>query len=471
MNEKEIIRESMSHEQSKSAELIRLESDVKALTEARSEDKKYIEMLEKELRNCSQEIGYLQDELNLRNVEANCVGEHVHSLELKLSEVRELREKVTELMEELHKSGSQCLFLKRALEHKEMELQNSTSHIEKLENAISSIALESQCEIESVKLDSMDLEQRYLEAKKLDEQAIQEKANMESLIEELEVRLEETEQMVSNLENDNRELHEKLRKSEENVKMFYETVEEHLDKWFRSNNKSVFCTPGVSNQPFHTKLENRLPTLEQLCSREVLEPFLSKLAAVKTCDDDLKEEMEKMSNHICESELLVKQLKEELREEKAKAKEEAEDLTQEMAELRYQITDMLEQECKRRSCIEQASLQRIAELEAQVREEQRKYFIAIRRYHEAQKLAESRSAELHHLKNALALQELCPSGRPPIVSQKTGVCSCGDCKISNPLRGCFDEVLIDAEISDEARADAQVHQPAIEWYSEEIDDT
>lgn len=192
------------------------------------------------------------------------MGEHVHSLELKLSEVRELREKVTELMEELHKSGSQCLFLKRALEHKEMELQNSTSHIEKLENAISSIALESQCEIESVKLDSMDLEQRYLEAKKLDEQAIQEKANMESLIEELEVRLEETEQMVSNLENDNRELHEKLRKSEENVKMFYETVEEHLDKWFRSNNKSVFCTPGVSNQPFHTKLENRLPTLEQL---------------------------------------------------------------------------------------------------------------------------------------------------------------------------------------------------------------
>lgn len=37
-----------------------------------------------------------------------------------------------------------------------------------------------------------------------------------------------------------------------------------------------------------------------------------------------------------------------------------------MAELRYQITEKLEQECKRRSCVEQASLQRIAELEAQV---------------------------------------------------------------------------------------------------------
>lgn len=49
-----------------------------------------------------------------------------------------------------------------------------------------------------------------------------------------------------------------------------------------------------------------------------------------------------------------------------KAREEAEDLAQEMAELRYQITGLLEEECKRRACIEQASLQRIAELEAQV---------------------------------------------------------------------------------------------------------
>lgn len=49
-----------------------------------------------------------------------------------------------------------------------------------------------------------------------------------------------------------------------------------------------------------------------------------------------------------------------------KAKEEADDLAQEMAELRYQMTSLLEEECKRRACIEHASLQRIAELEAQV---------------------------------------------------------------------------------------------------------
>ena len=52
--------------------------------------------------------------------------------------------------------------------------------------------------------------------------------------------------------------------------------------------------------------------------------------------------------------------------EKLKAKEEAEDLAQEMAELRYQITGLLEEECKRRASIEQAALQRIAELEALV---------------------------------------------------------------------------------------------------------
>lgn len=59
-------------------------------------------------------------------------------------------------------------------------------------------------------------------------------------------------------------------------------------------------------------------------------------------------------------------MQEELKQEKLKAKEEAEDLTQEMAELRYKMTCSLDEERKRRVCIEQASLQRIAELEAQV---------------------------------------------------------------------------------------------------------
>lgn len=59
-------------------------------------------------------------------------------------------------------------------------------------------------------------------------------------------------------------------------------------------------------------------------------------------------------------------VQEELKQEKLEAKEEAEDLTQEMAELRYKMTCLVDEERKRRVCVEQASLQRIAELEAQV---------------------------------------------------------------------------------------------------------
>lgn len=55
-----------------------------------------------------------------------------------------------------------------------------------------------------------------------------------------------------------------------------------------------------------------------------------------------------------------------MKEGRLRAKEEAEDLAQEMAELRYQMTGLLEEECKRRACVEQISLQRISELEAEV---------------------------------------------------------------------------------------------------------
>ncbi|XP_057519908.1 uncharacterized protein LOC130800413 [Amaranthus tricolor] len=82
---------------------------------------------------------------------------------------------------------------------------------------------------------------------------------------------------------------------------------------------------------------------------------------------------EDMSSELVKYEELVKQLKEELKKEKLRSKEEAEDLTQEMAELRYQLTELLEEERKRRSCIEQVSLQRISKLEAQLREEKRRY--------------------------------------------------------------------------------------------------
>ncbi|KAJ4910633.1 Uncharacterized protein Rs2_05254 [Raphanus sativus] len=80
------------------------------------------------------------------------------------------------------------------------------------------------------------------------------------------------------------------------------------------------------------------------------------LSSLKTRRDSLGSKL---------SELLEAKSNEELKEEKLKAKEEAEDLIQEMAELKYKMTCLLDEERKRRVCIEQASLQRIAELEAQ----------------------------------------------------------------------------------------------------------
>ncbi|KAF9667662.1 hypothetical protein SADUNF_Sadunf15G0047000 [Salix dunnii] len=90
--------------------------------------------------------------------------------------------------------------------------------------------------------------------------------------------------------------------------------------------------------------------------------------------------MERMSHEIRKYEVLVKQLKDELREEESKANEEPDDLAQKMVELRYQMTGLLEERC---ACIEQASLQRISELEAQIEREQRKFFAAVRHIHEA----------------------------------------------------------------------------------------
>uniref|UniRef100_A0A453B684 Uncharacterized protein n=1 Tax=Aegilops tauschii subsp. strangulata TaxID=200361 RepID=A0A453B684_AEGTS len=113
--------------------------------------------------------------------------------------------------------------------------------------------------------------------------------------------------------------------------------------------------------------------------------------------------LEKMGKQNEEPELIIEQLKVELREQKLKAKEDAEDLTQEMAELRYQITGMLEEEYKRRSCIEQAAIQQIQQLEAQVSKEQRKLSGALRQLQESHELADTQATEIKKLKDALGV--------------------------------------------------------------------
>ncbi|XP_071711582.1 uncharacterized protein [Rutidosis leptorrhynchoides] len=286
--EKEMLKES-------SVELIRsLESHAKTLSETRSNDKKRIQDLERELSNCSQQIDYLQDQLNSRDTRINHMTDYIHNLELKLRSKEDLDEIVKSLEQDLKACNSVNLGLIEKLENNEYELQNSTLCIEKLEESISNIYLDFQCDMESMKLELMAIEDSFLEAKKVQEETAQEHDQIQI----------QNAQNVKRLIKENEELKDKLKMYERN-----------------------------------TDSENKL---------------------------------EKWSSQIHEYELLVNQLKEQLREEKLKAKEEGEDLAQEMAELRYRLTGLLEEECKKRAFIEKRALQRITELEAQIEKERRK---------------------------------------------------------------------------------------------------
>ncbi|XVE56853.1 hypothetical protein DITRI_Ditri04bG0043900 [Diplodiscus trichospermus] len=353
--EKEMLKES----QSQGFELIRkLELHEKSISEARAEDKKHIQKLERELKNCSQEIDYLQDQLSARNEEINYLNDHVHNLEIKLAGMEGLQEKIDWLIGELNRSNSERLLLMQEIENKEKELQQSALCIEKLEESVSSMALESQCEIESMKLDIIALEQACLEAKKTEEENVKKKSEMNVLIEELEFQLQNAQEIIEALDNENKELRGKLVTSEKSAKIFCQKIKE----WLKSKDKSQLNMHSVLSEP-----ESKITISKDTSGcKELFSALLSEVALVLESDSSSKEQIEIMSHQINEYELLVKQLKEELREQKLKAKEEAEDLAQEMAELRYQMMGLLEEERKRRACIEQASLQRIAELEAQI---------------------------------------------------------------------------------------------------------
>ncbi|XVF50027.1 hypothetical protein PTKIN_Ptkin04bG0062600 [Pterospermum kingtungense] len=363
--EKEMLKES----QPQGFDLIRrLELHVKSLSEARFEDEKHIQKLERELKNCSQEIDYLQDQLSARNEEVNCLNDHVHNLEMKLAGMEDLQGKFDG---DLNKSNSERFLLMQEIENKEEKLQQSALCIEKLEESVSSMALESQCEIESMKLDITALERKCLEAKKNEE----EKSEMNVLIEELEVQLQNAQEIIEARDNENKELREKLITSEKNAKIFCQKIK----GWLKSKDKSQ-----LNMQSFLSEPESMITISKDTSGyKELFDLFISEVALVLEYNSNSKEQIEIMSHQINEYELLVKQLKKELREQKLKAKEEAEDLAQEMAELRYQMMGLLEEECKRRACIEQASLQRIAELEAQIQKRPQNSVAVVRRLDES----------------------------------------------------------------------------------------
>ncbi|XP_022886080.1 putative leucine-rich repeat-containing protein DDB_G0290503 isoform X1 [Olea europaea var. sylvestris] len=365
--EKEMLKDSKSQ----SFEFIRsLEMHVKTLSDAHAEDKKHIQGLERELSNCSQEIDFLQDQLNTRNSEVNCLGEEICSLQLKLADMEILEEEVERLRECVKITESEKSFLMHEIEDKAVELTNSNLCIEKLEESISSVGLEYQCEIETMKLDLLALEQNLFETKKTLEERTQENSRMNELIQEHELRFQEAEKVIVSLDKENKDLKEKLKTFDENAKSFVHEVEEKFREWLVKDD-----VHALSNLEKDTRT----------CGN-ILGPLLAKLAIPGASDADLKNRMDEMLHQIDEYEGVVTQLKEELRMERFKAKEEAEDLAQEMAELRYQMTGMLEEERKRRAYVEHISLQRISELEAQIAKERQKSFnsqeLAVRHIHE-----------------------------------------------------------------------------------------
>lgn len=164
-----------------------------------------------------------------RNTEVDFLSDHVHSLELKLADMEHIQDKARQWEEELRRSNSERLLMMEELQSREEELQYAALCMEKLEESISSSALEFQCEIESLKLDMMALEHTCFEAKKTQNEHLQEKAKMESSIEELKDRFEHAQETIAHLNDENNKLRENLATSERTARLFRQKVEELVD--------------------------------------------------------------------------------------------------------------------------------------------------------------------------------------------------------------------------------------------------
>lgn len=165
--------------------------------------------------------------------------EEVCSLKLKLEDMEILEEETGRLKEELEISHADRLILMQKLENKELELQSSTLLIEKLEESISSMGLEYQCEIESLKLDLTALEQNCFESKKSQENTAQENARMNALFHDLELRFQDAENFIEYLEKENGNLREQLQIYEKNAKVFCQNVEEQFPQLLVTGNEEA----------------------------------------------------------------------------------------------------------------------------------------------------------------------------------------------------------------------------------------
>ncbi|CAN0896066.1 hypothetical protein LINGRAHAP2_LOCUS18246 [Linum grandiflorum] len=308
-------------------------------------------------------IDYLQDQLGSRTAELFSLRKHVDELELKLAKMEDMEVKVDRLSDELERSNAEKLLLIEELQMKDVELQCSALHVRRLEESVCSVTLDSQCEIEGMRLDMMAMEQACFEARKAQEDTIRENASLNKLIKELEIRINEKPAVV--LERENKELSDKLRASEICAQEFIDRIDKGLENKSRTMDDRAIVSREVS-----------------ACGDVLGELFL-KLPMALAAEVDSKEKLDNMSCKITNYESIVRKLKEELKEVKLKAEEEGEDLAQEMAELRYETTCLLEEERKRRAMVEVASIHRIAELESQIRKYRRESVAMVRHLEEA----------------------------------------------------------------------------------------
>lgn len=134
------------------------------------------------------------------------MGEQIHSLELKLTELEKFPERVRVMDNELVRSDSQCWLLMEEIRCKEEELQKAALQIDKLESA----ALDSQCEIESLKLDLTTLEQRLFDAESFPQHIVEHKAKIDKQLREHELQLHEARETIDQLVLENKQLEELL---------------------------------------------------------------------------------------------------------------------------------------------------------------------------------------------------------------------------------------------------------------------
>ncbi|MCO5564403.1 hypothetical protein L7F22_018064 [Adiantum nelumboides] len=132
-----------------------------------------------------------------------------------------------------------------------------------------------------------------------------------------------------------------------------------------------------------------------------LQDLEAKLSAARSRDHVAIRDLHKKIEELSGMSAMVNRLKNELQEEKKKAKEEAEDLTQEMAELRYQLMQRVDEERELRARTEEASLRRIAELEAQLKHANQETKILSGWKQSAEVQAQARTIELQHVKSML----------------------------------------------------------------------